>query len=364
MKRLAKRWTAGWMLSLGLVGCASGTAARSGPLQTPAVVTQTITTAPVVVETVVAPSSDLVDRAWMGFRDQRDSYLELVADRLVECAESKAAGRSPDCERRRGSFEVSYGLTALYRLTHQPAYLEAADAAIDARSLRKVTSAAPYEASFFLALATEREATKRRTDLHATAGEVAVGLEAWLTEADDYEFAQRSMFGNEDNAAVVLGRLWAWAELTADDAMQTRLRSLTERRFVGVEMDSWCPQPVDCEPENFEFLPPCLQRASTVLSVMPQERSNPWLEAFLAKQSELEPVVDPRLGTHEALNFTRATALWALFEATGETRYRAKYVEHVEAGMRHLAAQKSEDQEIDPWHAAFAVHALSVSFEG
>ncbi len=49
-----------------------------------------------------------------------------------------------------------------------------------------------------------------------------------------------------------------------------------------------------------------------------------------------------------------------IYEATGEVAYRRKYVEHVNAGMAFLKRQDS----VDPWHAAFAVHALSMSVEG
>ncbi len=356
MKGIIKRWTAVSLLCGTIAGCAGTAPAAPVTPTAPEPVTSAV-----VVQTVVAAVSDPgIDEAWADFRAQRNAHLQLAADTLLACADAKPKERSPDCQRRRDSFEVAYGLSAMYRLTHDPRYLDAADAAIDAKAVGRVDRLGAYGASFFLALATEREQTKRRTDLHAAAANVAARLEAWLTDADDYEFAQRSMFGNEENAALVLARLWDWAELTADGGMRDRLRSLTERRFVGVEMDSWCPQTVDCEPENFEFLPPCLQRASAVLAVMPSERSNPWLEAFLAKQSELEPMTLSQLGTHQSLNFTRAIALWRVFEATGDTAYRRKYVEHVQTGMTFLGRQ----DEIDPWHAAFAVHALSMSIEG
>ena len=211
--RNAQRWTAGLMMALGLMGCAS--AAPSPVSVAPA---QATVPTSVVVETVVAPTVDVVDRGWMRFNDNRDGYTALVAEVLVDCANAEGPEQSPDCVRRRGSFEVAYALSALYRMTHDPVYLEAADAAIETKALGKLDRLDAYEASFFLALATERERTKRRTDLHAGAEQVAKQLEAWLTEADDYAFAQRSMFGNEENAAVVLGRLWDWAELTADDA--------------------------------------------------------------------------------------------------------------------------------------------------
>ncbi|MCR9164461.1 MAG: DUF2891 family protein [Nannocystaceae bacterium] len=318
----------------------------------------------VVVEpTVAAAKVDGVDTAWRSFRDQRDARLGIVAEPLLACAQASSAEQSPECVTRRESFEVAFGLSTLYRVTHDPTYLDAAEASIDAKTVARLDRQSVYGQSYFLALATEREDTKHLTDLHASATKVAASLESWLADADDYAFAQRTMFGSEENAALVLEHLWNWADLNADDAQRDRLRGLVETRFVAKDMDSWCPQTIDGEPENFEFLPPCLQRASAVLSVLPAERSNPWLDAFLAAQAELEPISLSRLSTHEALNFTRAIALWRVYEATGDTTYRTKYVEHVEAGFDRMAQRTEAGESIDPWHASFAVQALAASDE-
>lgn len=356
------RWTkhamALGLAAMALTGCA-GTTPAAAP-QAPVVSPEPVQ-AVVVEPTVAATTVSGIDTAWSDFRERREARLAEVAQPLVACAQASARDRGPECVTRRDTFEVAFGLSTLYRVTHDPAYLEAADAAVDARAVSRLDRLDAHGQSFFLALATEREQTKRRTDLHRAAEGVAASLEAWLSEADDYAFAQRTMFGKDDNAAVVLERLWAWAELNADDGLRDRLRGLTEQRFVAKDMDSWCPQTIDGEPENFEFLPPCLQRASAVLSVMPAERSNPWLDTFLAHQTELEPVTLSRLSTHEALNFTRAIALWRVYEATGDTRYRTKYVQHIDAGFDRMAQRSEAGEAIDPWHAAYAVQALAAS---
>lgn len=344
-----------------LVGCAGpAMVAPTAPITPAAGVAEAQA---VVFEPAVAAAKAQsgVDTAWLAFRDQRDARLTQVAEPLVACANASAKEQAPECVTRRESFEVAYGLSTLYRITHDPSYLDAADAAITPKAVSRLSRLSVYGQSYFLALATERESTKHRTDLHAAAGDVAASLEAWLVEADDYSFAQRTMFGNEENAAVVLERLWDWAELNADDELRGRLRTLTETRFVAKDMDSWCPESVDGEPANFEFLPPCLQRASAVLSILPAKRSNPWLDTFLSQQTELEPVTMSRLATHEALNFSRAVALWRVYEATGDVRYRSKYVQHVEAGFDRLGQRTDAGESIDPWHAAYAVQALAMS---
>jgi hypothetical protein len=366
MTRLNRWMKTATMLALAgttLAGCA--TAAPVVEATPPAAAAAPQDVQAVVVEpTVAAAKVDGIDTAWRSFRDQRDARLDLVAEPLLACANARGADQSPECVTRRQSFEVAFGLSTLYRVTHDPTYLEAADASIDAKTVSRLDRQSVYGQSYFLALATEREDTKHLTDLHAKATTVAASLESWLADSDDYSFAQHTMFGNEENAALVLEHLWNWADLNADDAQRDRLRGLVEKRFVAKDMDSWCPQTIDGEPENFEFLPPCLQRASAVLSVLPTERSNPWLDSFLAAQTELEPVSLSRLSTHEALNFTRAIALWRVYEATGDTSYRTKYVEHVEAGFNRMAQRTDAGETIDPWHASFAVQALAASIEG
>lgn len=345
-----------------LVGCA-GTATMAPTAPTAPAADVAEVQAVVIEPSVAAAKAQGIDTAWLAFRDQRDARLTQAAEPLLACANASAKEQAPECVTRRETFEVAYGLSTVYRVTHDPSYLEAADAAITSKAVSRLDRLSVYGQSYFLALATERETTKHRTDLHAAAGDVAASLETWLVEADDYSFAQRTMFGNEENAAVVLERLWDWAELNADDELRGRLRTLTETRFVAKDMDSWCPQTVDSEPENFEFLPPCLQRASAVLSVLPAERSNPWLDTFLSQQTELEPVTLSRISTHEALNFSRAVALWRVYEATGDVRYRTKYVQHVEAGFDRMGQRTDAGESIDPWHAAYAVQALAASIE-
>lgn len=358
------RWKHAIALTLAaasVAGCATSAPIASAPPTTAA--RSHAAPAAVVVEPTVAASKVDVGASWRTFEDQRDTRLAEVAEPLMACAHARATEQSPECVTRRATFEVALGLSTLYRITHDPTYHDAAEASIDDETVAELDGRDVYGQSFFLALATEREDTKHRTDLHARAGQVATSLEAWLNESDDYSFAQHTMFGNEENAAVVLEHLWNWADLNADDAQRERLQGLVERRFVAKDMDSWCPQMIDGEPENFEFLPPCLQRATAVLSVLPTERSAPWLDRFLAAQTELEPITLSRLSTHETLNFTRAVALWRVYRATGDARYRTRYVEHVDAGFDRLAQRTQAGEAIDPWHASVAVAALAASVD-
>lgn len=350
----------GGLFALTLAGCATASPAAS---LAPAMAAPTAVAVPEasVHETVVAAkSTDGIDRDWLGFRDNRDGWMSQLGERLIAC---NTAEDSPECVRRRETFEVGFALTQLYRVTHDPQYLEAADASVFAKQVAKPERFDAYQATWFLSMVAERENLKHGSELHGAATTVAAGLERHLNEMDDYSFAQGAMFGNEQNVALALHGLWSWAQQSDDTALIGRLETLTKERFLGAEMDSWCPMPIDGEPQNSEFLPPCLQRAMTVLAVEPEEVSNPWLSDFLSHQKALEPVVGKRLSTHQSLNFARAVALWSIYKATGDTQYRHMYVDHVNAQMNQLEQTVKAGGEIDPWHAAFGVYAVSLSYD-
>ena len=347
------------LFALGLAGCATAGTAAVGNGAAP---TRAPVTAPAVTvhaTAVAAAKTDLVSDAWLGFRERRDAYVGKLGTALLACTTAKP---SPECQRRKETFEVAYGLAALHRITKDRKFQDAARVAIDQRSLRKIDSADAYTSSWFLALAREQEVALEDDSLRSKANDVALRLEGWLADLDDYSFAQGSMFGNEKNVAWALYNVWTWAQHTKDQPMIGRLTALTKDRMLSAEMDGWCPLPIDSEPENHEFLPPCLQRATTVLSVMPSQVSDPWLSQFLAAQNKLEPIRDPKLATHASLNFARAWSLWAVYESTADGAYRDLYVTHVTAEMDHMARQEQAGEGLDPWQAAFGVHALAQSY--
>lgn len=346
------------------VALAAGCAAQSETVP-PTVVAPTVQDQVVVHQSVVAAQRDahpMVSHRWLEYRDARDAYLQTLAAPLLECGQTKVRDRTPECVRRSATFEVAYALTALYGVTHDGRYAEAADRAYDREVLTDIDGMEPYAAAWFLTFAKEREAVVGKTDLRDTAQAVAGALESKLEGLDEYAFTQGVLFGSENNVAFALQSLWGWAEHTGDAELSQRLEAFTKSRILGQEMDSWCPLPVDGSPESFEFLPPCLQRATTVLSVMPEQISNKWLAEFVAAQDQLSPVTHTSLSTHGSLNFARAWSLWDLYKSTGEDRFRDMYIAHVDAQMNVLERAKARGESIDPWQAAFGVHALMASY--
>jgi hypothetical protein len=346
-----------WIAALALSACASAPRAETAqPTRAPEV-------APVVHETKVAASRSstahpMVSHSWLHFRDARGQWLDRLGEPLLECAQAKPKTKSPECKQREASFEVAYGLTALHRLTRLPSYAEAAERAIDRKAIEK-SNLEPYAAAWFLATAREREIGMDKDDLRELAEKVADQLEAHLVGLDDHKLTQGILFGAENNVAWAIMNLWRWAEHVEDVDRASRLADFTKTHFLQEDMDEWCPLPVDSQPETFEFFPPCLNRAMTVLTVMPDQIANPWLAEFATNQSQLAPLRDTPWTTHAALNFSRSLGLWTMYKTTNEAEYRRLYIDHIQTQMKALERQ---DGSADPWIVAFGIYAVGLSY--
>ncbi len=127
--------------------------------------------------------------------------------------------------------------------------------------------------------------------------------------------------------------------------------------------DKACP--LSWEPGGFDFLSPCLQEASLMLKVLPEEAFIAWLDDFLpgfAKEPALflEPGIvsdasDGKLAHLDGLNFSRA---WCLFEI-GKSLKNEKMID---LGREHFnfSYEKMDAGEYmgSHWLASFAVYTL------
>lgn len=127
--------------------------------------------------------------------------------------------------------------------------------------------------------------------------------------------------------------------------------------------DNDCP--LTWEPGGFDFLSPCLQEASLMLKVLPEEEFKPWLKAFLPgfmdqPEAYLEPAIVPdasdgKLAHLDGLNFSRA---WCLFEM-GKALDNQKMID---LGIHHFefSYEKMDTDEYagSHWLASFSVYAL------
>jgi hypothetical protein len=72
----------------------------------------------------------------------------------------------------------------------------------------------------------------------------------------------------------------------------------------------------------------------------------------------LRPVLAPRRAHHHALNFSRAWALFGLFEATGDDRLLALYVDHMQLSLGRPSWWRGDYRAVGHWVPQFAIFAL------
>ncbi len=72
----------------------------------------------------------------------------------------------------------------------------------------------------------------------------------------------------------------------------------------------------------------------------------------------LKPVTEPKKPHHYALNFSRAWALFALYEASGDERLLAQYLDHMQMGLSHPSWWRGDYRSVSHWVPQFAMFAL------
>ena len=127
--------------------------------------------------------------------------------------------------------------------------------------------------------------------------------------------------------------------------------------------DAQCP--ITWEPGGFDFLSPCLQEASLMLKVLPQEEFLPWLDAFLPgflddpksylEVAEVTDRSDGKLAHLDGLNFSRA---WCLYELGNALKNEAM----IQLANEHFAysytKMDSGEYAGTHWLASFALYAV------
>lgn len=123
--------------------------------------------------------------------------------------------------------------------------------------------------------------------------------------------------------------------------------------------------PLSWEPGGFDFLSPCLQEASLMLKVLPEETFKNWFSEFLPgfavdpglflKPGIVSDASDGKLAHLDGLNFSRA---WCLFEMGKSLNNKGM----IDLGIEHFnySYNKMDADEYmgSHWLASFAVYTL------
>ena len=72
----------------------------------------------------------------------------------------------------------------------------------------------------------------------------------------------------------------------------------------------------------------------------------------------LKPVTRPERAHHYALNFSRAWSFFALFEACGDERLLASYLDHMMTSLTHPSWWRGDYRTVAHWVPQFGLFAL------
>jgi hypothetical protein len=86
------------------------------------------------------------------------------------------------------------------------------------------------------------------------------------------------------------------------------------------------------------------------------------IDTVMAKAGDrlraLTPVTAPQKPHHYALNFSRAWALFALYEASGDERLLSLYLDHMEMSLKHPSWWRGDYRAVSHWVPQFGMFAL------
>ncbi|MEN8116113.1 MAG: DUF2891 domain-containing protein [Bacteroidota bacterium] len=170
--------------------------------------------------------------------------------------------------------------------------------------------------------------------------------------------------GEHNNTAFALSFAYDWAQ-KYDPNLADKIEEKAREYYIAD-----CKCPLTWEPGGFDFLSPCLQEASIIQKILPEDEFRKWLRKFMPgfeKNPEkfLEVAVvtdrsDGKLAHLDGLNFSRA---WCMFEM-GKTLNNQKIINLAEQHFKYSYEKMDSGEYAGAhWLASFAVYALKKNME-
>ena len=166
--------------------------------------------------------------------------------------------------------------------------------------------------------------------------------------------------GEHPNTAFALSLTLDYAEVFEKNELTNLIVKRSRDFYLN---DEACP--MGWEPGGYDFLSPCLEEASLMAKILPEEEFHPWLNQFMPELfskyfslelAEVSDRSDGKLVHLDGLNFSRA---WNLYELAD--RYEALY--HLKTiGDQHFSKAYpnlfGDSYEGSHWLGTFAIYAL------
>lgn len=316
--------------------------------------------------------------SWGQFVKGRTGMLEELATPIENCfpLHDRTDAGSPmfdGCYDWHSAVHAAYSLHVLYGVTGDRRYLAAAEAKIkpekvaDELAYMRTTIANrenPYGFSWLLALVKEREQVTGKRDLRPLADEAVARIRALIESLTPEQAQQRVLVPNYPNVSWALIHLQLWADYTRDRGLASFVDDHTESILLDPALDALCPVTADATADNREFFPPCLMRLAAVSQTWdaPHATVRRWVRARIPAGFTIEPVSAPVRVHSYALNFSRAYALWHIWKATDDVRYRDNYTSLLNYQVSRPELWSLEaGYDVSHWVAQFGVRAIDDS---
>jgi hypothetical protein len=210
----------------------------------------------------------------------------------------------------------------------------------------------PYGRAWLLRLALDYERHFASRQMRAIADHAAASM---LAKYESSPPNPRSP--NYENASWALINLMDYYGQTANAAGLHAARRLVLDHFVHAAGEC------DSRRDRQGFMAICLNWAWAVSKVLPKDQFLTWLQAFLPAQALPTPIRNPRTAHEHGLNFNRAWGLWALAQASSDSRYLDAYVAHFNAGYAPASNWRGDYAQVGHWVAQFGMLALQPLFK-
>ena len=340
---------------------------------------------PVTTSAAAKPKSS----TWKRFLADRTKLSETLAPAFISCFKRRDSAIDPlspifhGCLDWHSAVHAAYSHHVLYRRTGKKEYLDLAQdqiapggvSLIPAEELYQQAKAPdfpltenPYGFGWFLVMARERELSTGQKDFRTMADFAADQMVTWFqTRLDDGDAQQFILNKAHPNYSWSLINLDVWARYTKDKELLAFVQKAAAP-LLEKSLDGLCPVTNDTSPKATGFQPACLMRLAATFHVKGKAAKS-FVTSRLPKNYSIPPVTAPG-GCHQGgLNFTRAFALYQMYLATGNKRFRDNYAELIRFHVGRPDLYIDEDYTGDPgymcyshWVAQVGVRAISLSY--
>lgn len=314
------------------------------------------------------------EEAWEDFLDVREGYLIGLAEPILECVDSGGEAQFPlfnRCVNWHGYVHATYALHALYRLTGDDFYRSRADALLPAESLAaeiemypsgQTVLYEPYARGWLLALAIERQRATGSNDLEPLATMVAAQARDWLNTRTWPQIQEGVLSGSWTNLPWVVLNLWHWGNHVGDESLTAEMETFATDVLLSPSFDEHCSFLEDNDVVD-GFFAPCLHRFMVAGAILPNSELSEWLDPALAEGFDPVPLTEIETVFQGGLNFSRAWALWQIYQSTGDASWRTRYVDHIARHMMMPQYWNDPDNLYGFWVPQFGVYAIALSMD-